>query len=929
MAEDERLREALLELQILRDREADTLTETQSLLECVEAYSTASDAQAALQTIFALLGAKIDAEATLLAKGEDIYATIVADSQNAFEAAQLTLPFDAFSRPRNLTWGGISGSWEGPFDINTYGGTLVIPVATKDGLYALMAFAPLGTTFTKSHMRLAQRLSGLAVRAYENGLVEAQNTLLAAIIQRSSSAFAISDATRDDAPLIYVNEAFERISGYAADEVLGQNCRFLNAEPRTSPIRRALREAVNDRTGGTFVLRNKRKSGEVFWSELSIFPVKNQQDDVQHLVATQTDVTERIAAEQERDRTRNVMEQALETTEDAFLFLDQDEHVVFANDATQEMYPAPDLNWQRGTAFADNWARYLAYSEDMPGRITSLLREPDMRALTKFPLGREIDLPDGRTVLLRVLLLDDGGLVLSSTDVTALKAAQRLLTQRLAAIEATHDGIAISDEGGRLVYLNSAAAHLLDYQRASRALGNKWQDRYDPLPEDGLAGDGTFIMTRTSAEGPRTHDITVTALETGGDVILFRDITDRLATEDREASLKADLQRLHRQQAMAQLTAGIAHDFNNLLSAINGSATLIGLGDDLPESIRAHVDRITNAGTQAARLVNKLLDVGAQAGQGGTFDLGASLSDLPGLVGPSLTDRISLTIATPHAGTLALGDPGELSQVLINLVLNGRDAIGPKAGAITITAERVQGRDAGDVDVGTLKSKSCYCQITVTDNGSGMDAATRARVFEPYFTTKGRKGTGLGLAMVSMQLQNLGGALRLRSTPGEGTAITLFWPMPQQSTVEPVGMAPAQHDLSGLTLIVVDDEPDVADVLAAYLEAAGAEVAICTDPRDAAEAVEDSPDAWSAVLTDYDMPHLNGGALVERIKTAAPQMPVFLITALARRLDDPRVTDGQVEEILAKPVDLEHLCRLLSGVRHTIEKGKDHAPSAG
>ncbi len=920
MAEDERLREALLELQVLRDREAETLAETQLLLECVEAYSTASSAKAALQTIFALLTAKIGASYTLLANGSGKVATIVADSTDAHIGQKISFPFDGFSRARNLMDVRAAGPWAGPFDTDAYEGALVVPVAARIGMYTMLTFAPSGVRFDKPQMRLTQRLSGLAVRAYENSLVEAENELLAATIQGSSSAFSISDATQEDAPLIYVNEAFERMSGYTAAEVLGQNCRFLNAEPTDAPVRQSLRATVNGRTGGTFVLRNKRKSGDMFWSELTIFPVKNDAGDVQHLVATQTDVSERIAAEQDRDRTRNIMEQALKTTEDAFLFLDHAQTVVFANDATRDVFPATGPDWRSGTAFADNWETYLTQCQDLPGRVTRLLQQPDLLGLTKFPAGREIDLPDGRSVLLRALLLEDGGQVISSTDVTALKAAQRLLAQRLAAIEATNDGIAISDDGGRLVYLNSAAAQMLDYQRASRALGQKWQNGYDPLPANTPHNDDTLIMTRNGPNGQRSHEVAVTALDSGGDVIIFRDITDRLAVEDREARLRSDLQGLQREQAIAQLTAGIAHDFNNLLSAINGSATLIGLDQALPDTIRSHLERITNAGTQAARLVNKLLDVGARGSQGGTFDLSAALNDLPSLVGPSLSDKITLTIDNTTPGTVIQGDPGELSQVLINLVLNGRDAIGGQPGAVTVATQLVTGRDVAAPDVGKLKAKSRYCQITVSDTGAGMDDKTRARVFEPYFTTKGRKGTGLGLAMVSMQMQTLGGGLSLRSQPGAGTSVTLYWPMPAGPSKTNPSVAPTNIDLSGMTLIVVDDEPDVGEVLAAYLEAAGAEVAVCTDPRDALEAVEDSPEAWSAVLSDYDMPEMSGGALVERIKTVAPAMPIFLITALARRLDDPRVTEGQVEEVLAKPVDLEHLCRLLSQTRHSKER---------
>ena len=111
---------------------------------------------------------------------------------------------------------------------------------------------------------------------------------------------------------------------------------------------------------------------------------------------------------------------------------------------------------------------------------------------------------------------------------------------------------------------------------------------------------------------------------------------------------------------------------------------------------------------------------------------------------------------------------------------------------------------------------------------------------------------------------------------------------------------------------MVDDDPNVAAVIATYLEAQGVEIAICEDPRDAIEAVAEDPDSWSALITDYDMPIMNGGALTEEIKAKAPDLPVFVVTALAKRLSDPRLTQGQTAGIFAKPVDLEALSRALA-----------------
>lgn len=917
MAEDERLREALLELQLLRAREAKSLSATRMLLECLEAYSSARTPADALNSIFVSLRDRIGAEFTVLGEiAQDGALVIAASDDPACLGLRLAPPFDLAARPRDIMDLALLGAWHGPWDIARYSALQCAPLQTDGRRHALLAFRSGPQPFPKGSLQLVERLAGLALRALQGSEIATENKLLAAAIQGSSSGFAIADATDTARPLIYVNSAFERLSGYGAEEVLGQNCRFLSAEPPDSAERERLRAAVQANGSGQFLLRNRRKSGDLFWNELTLFPVENEAGEVVNLVATQTDVSARVEAAAERDRTRAQMARALTATEDAFLVLEPGNVVVFANKATREIFCAPDVDWAVGSTFDANWAAYLAACEDLPGRVTSLLETPDLAALAQLPKGREIDLPDGHTILIRASAFADGGLVLSATDVTPMKMAQRLLSQRLAAIEAARDGIAVTDGDGRLTFLNRAASQLLGFPSPARALGRPWHDRYDGPSRSANQEPFDMTLERTEDGVTRTHEVTGTVLDSGGTVIVFRDITDRLEYETREAELKQGLRQLQRQEATAQLTAGIAHDFNNLLSAINGSATLIGLEEHLTDTLKAHVNRISTAGTQAARLVNRLLDIGARHEAVGSFNLRAAIADIPALVEPSLPDSIALRMDASEGGLTLSGDPGSLSQAIVNLVLNARDAIGNRAGRIDLRISAVTGQCGAEIQVGELRPQARYARIDVSDTGAGIAADQLVAVFEPYFSTKGRHGTGLGLAMVSLQAQAVGGAVGIASAPGSGTTVSVFWPVTSPEDIAGSGTTGAGHDLTGQTIILLDDDPEVAAVAAAFLEARGAEVAVCIDPRDAVEAVEDAPEAWSAVVTDYDMPHLTGGDVAERIKRLNPALPVVLVTALARRLSDPRIADGTIDAVLPKPADLDHLSSILSQYHH-------------
>ena len=140
---------------------------------------------------------------------------------------------------------------------------------------------------------------------------------------------------------------------------------------------------------------------------------------------------------------------------------------------------------------------------------------------------------------------------------------------------------------------------------------------------------------------------------------------------------------------------------------------------------------------------------------------------------------------------------------------------------------------------------------------------------------------------------------------------------------------PELFDLSDMTVIVVDDDPDVAHVISRYLEANGAEVATCEDPRDALTAIREDPESWSALVTDYDMPAMNGGELAALVRDAAPGLPTIVVTALARRLTDPRLVNGQVTGILSKPVDRDQLCGTLAKTHALAKKEADDATAAG
>ncbi len=357
-------------------------------------------------------------------------------------------------------------------------------------------------------------------------------------------------------------------------------------------------------------------------------------------------------------------------------------------------------------------------------------------------------------------------------------------------------------------------------------------------------------------------------------------MSQRAKARSERARLVEQLQAAQRQEAIGQLAAGVAHDFNNVLSAITGSAALIVADLAKGRSVEGHVERIQQAGVQAQGLIKRLLDFGARRSAQTQTDLGAAVSEAVDLLRSGVPQRIDLELRTPKEPITASADATDLIQIILNLGINARDAMADRSGEILITLSMMDEAPVKTV-VGDVDPAKPYAVISVSDTGAGMAADEVANIFKAYFSTKGEKGTGLGLSVVSTIVRGLGGAIAVTSKPGEGTEFAIYYPISAGQpdiTLRPE-IKTADGDLTGRLILICDDNLGVAETHSAILESAGAETAVVDDPRDALEALIEDPEAWDALLTDFDMPHLNGAELAKAAREARADLPIVLCTA--------------------------------------------------
>jgi signal transduction histidine kinase/CheY-like chemotaxis protein len=394
--------------------------------------------------------------------------------------------------------------------------------------------------------------------------------------------------------------------------------------------------------------------------------------------------------------------------------------------------------------------------------------------------------------------------------------------------------------------------------------------------------------------------------------VLTRTVVQRRRAERALARTEADLRQSQKMDAIGRLAGGIAHDFNNLLTIINGHAALLR---ETPGELASHdaevsVDEIEKAGNQAAALTRQLLAFSRkQVLQARVVNLNQIVRDLDSMLGRLIGERIALTTELdPQLLNLAV-DPGQIQQVIVNLIVNARDAM-PDGGRIVIGTRNADRLPAA---AGAFDRGGPCVALTVTDTGQGMSPPIRAQIFEPFFTTKREgKGTGLGLAMVYGVVRQSGGWIDVDSELGAGTTFTLYFPATtQKPTPLESPMARTGPGRVSARVLVVEDQPEVRELAVSALRRAGYDVSEATDGDEAFARFGDRAGTIALLLTDVVMPGMNGRELAERLRARNPQMVAIFMSGYTDEILDQASLVGPRAEFLAKPFTPGALVRLI------------------
>jgi two-component system, cell cycle sensor histidine kinase and response regulator CckA len=504
-------------------------------------------------------------------------------------------------------------------------------------------------------------------------------------------------------------------------------------------------------------------------------------------------------------------------------------------------------------------------------------------------------------------------------DVTERRRTEEALRWLQQAVEQTDDAVFMTRLDGTIAYVNPGFERLYDCV-AEQVLGETPRflksgemsaDHYASLWHTLLAGRnyrGTHV-NRARDGRLVTVDASVTALrgpkdELLGFVAVHGDISERRRLEDERRALEEQLVRGQRFEALGTLAAGAAHNFENLLGVMLGHAAAIARRPDDAAAVSRGAEAIRLAGERGADLVRQILTFARPKEQQiGVVDAWAVAGEVERLLRDILPLPISIVVSPDPGDAWVTCDHSQLHQALLNLCLNARDAM-PSGGTLSLCVVRTPGSrvrtycpEAGAAD---------YVELSVVDSGVGMDEETRRRVFEPFFTTKAPgRGSGLGLAVVYGIVTARGGCVAVESAQQRGSTFRLFLPL--SAAPPPSDPTPASRPAPGRTILLVEDEEILSEVVGVWLRDAGYRVTPARDGEEAVAVFREKHGAIDLVVCDLGLPGLGGREVFFALREVDPRVRFVILTGYVDPSEQQELIEAGVAGFLEKPCRIEDL----------------------
>jgi PAS domain S-box-containing protein len=790
-----------------------------------------------------------------------------------------------------------------------------LPMETKDGRKIAMEFV--SNVYQAGDKKVIQcNIRDIT----ERKRAEERLNLLNTCISNFNDIVLITDAdpVEGGRKIVFVNEAFERITGYKSAEALGKNPRFLQGEKTDRNVLAEIHQALEQQRPIRRQIVNYRKNGTEYWIDIDIIPIFDPAGVCTHFVAIQRDSTgEKKNREQLLWRTA-LFEAHVNSARDGILIVDSQGKKILQNQRLLDLLNIPpqiaeanddrqELEWIVGqvknpTRFAEKVAYLYSHPDEISLDEIELINGKSFERYSAPVRGK-----DGQGY----------GRIWSFRDITDRKKAEEQIAEQAALLDEARDAILVRSLDGTILFWNKGAERMYGWTREeaigrnSGALLYPNADKFDEVNALTVTeGEWNGEMLHRARD---RHEITVEARWTlirdhdgrpKSVLAIYTDITER-------KKIEAQFMRAQRMESIGTLAGGIAHDLNNILAPIMMSIDILKTGTD-PAQTKRTLETIEISARRGAEIVQQVLSF-ARGLEGARVEVQTKriLQDLESIIHDTFPKNIQLQFSLPPDTWAIWGDPTQIHQILLNLCVNARDAM-PEGGKLSIDVENCV-LDTQYAAMNLEAKAGHYVILSVTDTGTGVPAGLLEKIFEPFFTTKElSKGTGLGLSSVMAIVKSHEGIINVYSEPGKGTTFKVCLPAVDEisSHPDPKHLEETRPRGHGETVLVVDDESSILTITQQTLEAFGYRVLTAMDGADAVAVYAQHKNEIAVVLTDMMMPIMDGAAMIHALTRINPAIKIIATSGLNRQ-GGSRVLALPLQHFLTKPYTAEALLKML------------------
>jgi PAS domain S-box-containing protein len=720
--------------------------------------------------------------------------------------------------------------------------------------------------------------------------------------------------------IVFVNAAFERITGYSLPEAFGQPWTMLEGAKSDPKIVEEIRHALAMKLPIRRSVICYAKDGTEHWLDIDIVPIFDAAGNCTHFAGIKRDITAEKKNEEQLLWKTAFFEAQVNSSLDGILVVDGEGRMILQNRQMDDLWNIPaayadDTDDKRRLDWAANQTKN---PQKFTENVAYLYAHPD-------EISRdEIELNDGRffdrySAPVRGKDAKDYGRIWAFRDVTERKRTEGRF-QRL--VNSNAQGVIFWNARGEITEANDAFLRLVRYTREDLHAGRiNWialtPAEYvasDKQCLEEIASNGTctpYEKEYIRKDGTRVPILLGAArFEDSPDegVCFIVDLTER-------KKLEHQFLRAQRMESIGTLAGGIAHDLNNILAPIMMSIEMLKISSH-DAAADAILETIGCSARRGADIVRQVLSF-ARGVEGERIEVQPKhlLADLENIIRDTFPKDIIQTFSVPGDTWTILGDPTQVHQILLNLCVNARDAM-PQGGKLSVTVANC----VMDVQALAMNPKATpgrYIHLVVSDSGTGIPADLVDKIFEPFFTTKElNKGTGLGLSTVMAIVKSHQGIINVYSEPGKGTAFSVYLPAmeiganPGSESSEAVNMPRGK----GETVLLVDDEASILTITSRTLEAFGYKVIGATDGAEAVALYAKHQDELALVITDMMMPIMDGGALIRVLTRINPSVKIVATSGLSANKSGNKILGATIRHFLTKPYTADVLLQTVRAI---------------